>query len=58
VVLSDGADTRSLAKAADVGTELSLDKVKLDVVAFGPAAGGAETGGAGDRYRRPARQGR
>jgi tight adherence protein B len=42
VVLSDGADTRSLAKAADVGTELSLDKVKLGVVAFGPAAGGVE----------------
>jgi Flp pilus assembly protein TadB/Mg-chelatase subunit ChlD len=41
VVLSDGADTSSVAKAADVGTELDVDQVKMDVVAFGADAGGS-----------------
>jgi len=37
VVLTDGPDTNSVAQAADEGTELTVDEIKLDAVAFGAA---------------------
>jgi len=41
VVLTDGEDTASTAKPADVTAALAAGKDRLDVVAFGPNAGGA-----------------